>query len=217
MRAATVIALHEFFPRCRTLFETPRGGMQGPRQIRRGHAGRRAKTEQRRIRDGAGQRRFESALVMSERRARQRGARAHQIGCIRSQRAHEAARPGVAGSDDSEFQAVPRNGQGGDGRVQLTAERVLERLAEQLFLIGELQVQSLPRHPGGAGHFLHRGLTKAVASKHSDGGIQQRRLARVCGVQCRGRDYVHPHTIDKIGPYCQSRRNAEFVARNIMS
>src|SRR5882762_1642974 len=83
--------LHEFFSRYRTLFETSRGGMQRARQIRRRHAGPRAKAIERRLRDGAGECELELSLVVGESRPRERSARAHEIRGVRAERAHEAS------------------------------------------------------------------------------------------------------------------------------
>jgi hypothetical protein len=90
--------------------------------------------------------------------------------------------------------------------MELTIERLLHGFAEQLFLVGELQIEPLARHAGSAGYFIHRCLTISIAGKDTDGGLQQCRLARVGGFCFRGLRYVHPDTLDNIVLVCQVSR-----------
>src|SRR5258708_9213746 len=121
--------LDEFFSRYRTLLEAARRGMQRARQIRRRQPGRSAKTVQRRIRDGPGNREFELSLVAGERRSGERDACAHEVRRVRSERPDKPSRPCIAGVNQPPLQAVFSAVESSESSAQMPFERLLPRVS----------------------------------------------------------------------------------------
>ena len=93
------------------------------------------------------------------------------------------------------------------GGPQLMVQFKYDRLAEQGFLVGEVQVQTLTRNAGSARYLVHGGLAEAIPRKHPDGRVQEGILARIGRLTLDDIVQFHGISVDNLCSCCQFCRH----------